>query len=88
VLPSTYRARARLNAGASNIERSRYETYCDFTWLPGFCWRLSLAQNAPEQPGTGNRMSQDKTPGAGMMGMHHMHDMSKMHEQMMKENAR
>jgi hypothetical protein len=33
-------------------------------------------------------MSQDQTPGTGMMGMHHMHDMSKMHEQMMKENAR
>ena len=30
-------------------------------------------------------MSQDQTPGTGMMGMHHMHDMSKMHEQMVKD---
>jgi Skp family chaperone for outer membrane proteins len=50
-----------------------------------FAGVLSLAQNAPEQPGEGSRMSQDQTPGTGMMGMHHMHDMSKMHEQMMKE---
>jgi hypothetical protein len=50
-----------------------------------FVGGLSLAQNAPEQPGTGSSMSQDQTPGTGMMGMHHMHDMSKMHEQMMKE---
>ena len=46
---------------------------------------LSLAQNAPEQPGTGSAMSQDQAPGTGMMGMHHRHDMSKMHEQMMKD---
>jgi hypothetical protein len=46
---------------------------------------LSLAQNVPEQPGMGGGMRQDQTPGTGMMGMHHPHDMSKMHEQMMKD---
>ena len=46
---------------------------------------LSIAQNPPEQPGTGGAMSQDHTAGTGMMGMHHMHDMSKMHEQMMND---
>ena len=56
---------------------------CLFAWF--LLGGLSLAQNAPEQPGTGSRMSQDQTPGTGMMGMHHMHDMSKMHEQMMKD---
>ena len=50
-----------------------------------FLGALSLAQNPPEQPGTGGRMSQDQTSGTGMMGMHHTHDMSKMHEQMMKD---
>ena len=50
-----------------------------------FAGGLSLAQNAAEQPATGSRMSQDQTPGTGMMGMHHMHDMSKMHEQMVKD---
>ena len=30
-------------------------------------------------------MSQGQAPGPGMMGMHHPHDMSKMHEQMMKD---
>ena len=45
----------------------------------------SLAQNVPAQPGTGSGMSQDQAPGPGMMGMHHPHDMSKMHEQMMKD---
>ena len=45
----------------------------------------SFAQNPPEQPGTGGRLSQDQTPGMGTMGMHHMHDMSKMHDQMMKD---
>ena len=50
-----------------------------------FAGGLSLAQNAADQPATGSRVSQDQTPGTGMMGMHHMHDMSKMHEQMMKD---
>jgi len=50
-----------------------------------FAGGLSPAQNATEQPGTGSPMSQDHTPGTGVMGMHHMHDMSKMHEQMMKD---
>ena len=47
-----------------------------------FFGALSFAQNAPEQPGMGSGMKQDHP---GMMDMHHMHDMSKMHEQMMKD---
>jgi hypothetical protein len=44
---------------------------------------LSHAQNPPEQPGMGSRMDQERTSG---MGMHHpMHEMSTMHEQMMKD---
>ena len=50
-----------------------------------FAGGLSLAQNTAEHPPTSSRMSQDQTPGTGMMGMHHMHDMSKMHEQMVKD---
>lgn len=50
-----------------------------------FLGALSFAQNPPEQPGTGGRMSQDQTAGTGMMGMPHPHDMPKMHEQMMKD---
>ena len=50
-----------------------------------FVGSLSLAQNPPEQPGIGSPMSQDQAPGKGMMGMHHMHDMSTMHEQMTKD---
>ena len=50
-----------------------------------FAGGLSLAQNAADQPATGSRVSQDQTPGTGMMGMHHMPDMSKMREQMVKD---
>ena len=46
---------------------------------------LSSAQNAQAQPGTNSGMSQGQAPGTGMMGMRHPHDMSKMHEQMMKD---
>ena len=46
---------------------------------------LSVAQNAPAQPGTSGGMGQGQAPGPGVMGMHHPHDMSKMHEQMMKD---
>ncbi len=46
---------------------------------------LSFAQNPPDKPETGSRMSQDQSTGTGMMGMNHMHGMSKMHEQMMKD---
>ena len=49
---------------------------------PAFLGALSFAQNPPEQPGTGGRMSQEQT---ACTGMHHKHDMSKMHEQMMKD---
>ncbi len=47
-----------------------------------FLGTLILAQNSPE---TGTRTSQDQTRGTSTMGMNHMHDMSKMHEQMMKD---
>jgi hypothetical protein len=56
---------------------------CLLAWL--FFGVLSWAQNAPEQPGVGSGMGQDQAPGTGMMGMHHRHDMSKMHEQMMTD---
>jgi hypothetical protein len=83
-LPSADRARTRLVTGTSSkgavIKRIATLLVC-----LAFLGALSLAQNAPEQPGTGSRMSQDQTPGTGMMGMHHKHDMSKMHEQMMKD---
>jgi hypothetical protein len=46
---------------------------------------LSHAQNLPEQPGTGNHIDQDRTSGMCMGMHHHMHEMSKMHEQMMKD---
>jgi hypothetical protein len=45
-----------------------------------FLGSLSLAQNPSQQPGTGNGIDQkSQTSGMGM------HDMSKMHEQMMKD---
>ena len=42
----------------------------------------SLSQNTAEQPPMGSGTGQDRP---GTMGMHHMHDMSKMHEQMVKD---
>jgi TolA-binding protein len=45
-----------------------------------FLGSLSLAQNPSQQPGAGNRMDQkSQTSGMGM------HEMSNMHEQMMKD---
>ena len=47
-----------------------------------FLGTLVVAQNSPE---TDTRTSQNQTQGTGVMGTNHMHDMSKMHEQMMKD---
>ncbi len=43
----------------------------------------SFSQKVPEQPGMGSGTGQDHP--SGMMGMHHKHDMAKMHEKMMKD---
>lgn len=48
-----------------------------------FLLASSFSQNAPAQPGMGSGTGQDHPP--GMMGMHHRHDMAKMHEQMMND---
>ena len=48
-----------------------------------FLGSLSLAQDPSEQPGADSRMGQ-KSQTSGM-GMHGMHNASKMHEQMMED---
>jgi hypothetical protein len=48
-----------------------------------FLGSLSLAQNPSQEPGTGSRKDQESQTSG--MGMHGMHDMSKMHEQMMND---
>ena len=49
---------------------------------------LSLAQNSSEQSGMDSSTGQkSETSGMGVMGIHGMQDMSKMHEQIMKRHA-
>jgi len=51
-----------------------------------FLGSSSLAQNPPEQSGMDHNMPQkSQTSGTDRRGMHGMHEMSKMHEQMMKD---
>ena len=48
-----------------------------------FLGSLSFSQNPPAPAGPDSSVGQKSEPSG--MGMHHMHDMSKMHDQMMKD---